>query len=99
MLTGACRYGELTRGMCVVDRRADDGAYEIGANRADVHAKKEQTEVETMDSHHVPALVETEEKYPADGHRPKILCITETPGPRALLELLLKRVWGIELAA
>ncbi|KAL1696264.1 Inosine/uridine-preferring nucleoside hydrolase domain-containing protein [Schizophyllum commune] len=93
------RYGELTRGMCVVDRRADDGAYEIGANRADVHAKKEQTEVETMDSHHVPALVETEEKYPADDHRPKILCITETPGPRALLELLLKRVWGIELAA
>ncbi|TRM69817.1 Inosine/uridine-preferring nucleoside hydrolase domain-containing protein [Schizophyllum amplum] len=87
------RVGELTRGMCVVDRRADEGAYEIGANRADAHGKKQKAE---EDAHHVPALVETEERHAMDEHPPKVVCITATPGPKALLQLLLRRVWGVE---
>ena len=32
----SCRTGEITRGMVVVDRRLDKGAYASGANRAKV---------------------------------------------------------------
>ncbi|KAI0645663.1 nucleoside hydrolase [Trametes meyenii] len=36
------RFGELTRGMLVVDRRDDQGAYAPGSNRAEVQAELER---------------------------------------------------------
>ncbi|KAG5220049.1 nucleoside hydrolase [Salix suchowensis] len=93
------RVGELTRGMLVVDRREDETAYAPGANRAHVQAELERL---VSDHHHewesiaFPAQVEIEK--PADNTQLSegVQCIVETPGPDALLKLLVKRVWGID---
>ncbi|KAJ8689741.1 hypothetical protein PTI98_012611 [Pleurotus ostreatus] len=93
------RVGELTRGMLVVDRREDETAYAPGANRAHVQAELERL---VSDHHHewestaLPAQVEVEK--PADNTQSLqgVQCIVETPGPDALLKLLVKRVWGID---
>ncbi|KAF9490034.1 nucleoside hydrolase [Pleurotus eryngii] len=93
------RVGELTRGMLVVDRREDETAYAPGANRAHVQAELERL---VSDHHHEwestasPAQVEIEK--PADNTQLSegVQCIVETPGPDALLKLLVKRVWGID---
>jgi len=96
------RVGEITRGMCVVDLREDPGAYAPGANRAEV-----QAELETHHLHHsgpfestaLPARVEVERA--SDAQLPNhttvggVACVFETPGPEALLTLLLERVWGV----
>ncbi|KAF7321433.1 Inosine-uridine preferring nucleoside hydrolase [Mycena kentingensis (nom. inval.)] len=72
------RFGELTRGFLVVDRREDDQSlYTPGMNRSEA----------------VPALVETEER-PKKSVSEGVLCCYETPGPAVLLDALLKRVWG-----
>ncbi|KAJ6558528.1 Inosine/uridine-preferring nucleoside hydrolase domain-containing protein [Mycena vulgaris] len=92
------RTGELTRGMLVCDRRDDLSAYTPGANRAEV-----QTELDKHNSHHgawestaVPAVVETEHA-PKDNNAQGVMCVHATPGPDALLALLTKRVWGVEV--
>ncbi|KAF4566240.1 hypothetical protein EYR36_011656 [Pleurotus pulmonarius] len=93
------RVGELTRGMLVVDRREDETAYAPGANRAHVQAELERL---VSDHHHewestaLPAQVEIDK--PADNTQSLdgVQCIVETPGPDALLKLLVKRVWGID---
>ncbi|KAF7315264.1 Inosine-uridine preferring nucleoside hydrolase [Mycena indigotica] len=74
------RTGELTRGCLVVDRRADEGAYALGADRST--------------SSVMPALVETEDA-PRDLKGNGVACCTRTPGPSVLLEMLLSRVWGV----
>ncbi|KAL0956158.1 hypothetical protein HGRIS_002319 [Hohenbuehelia grisea] len=91
------RTGELTRGMLVVDRREDESAYAPGANRAQVQAELEKAALPhgQFESTALPAQVEIEEppqKHTSQG----VLCVTDTPGPQMLLNLLLKRVWGVE---
>lgn len=80
------RYGELTRGMLVVDRRQDEGAFELGANRA---------QVEKDSSHAQPAPVECEVPPSMESDHDKVRCIVRTPGPDVLLKLLVRRVWGV----
>ncbi|KAI1794101.1 nucleoside hydrolase [Ganoderma leucocontextum] len=125
------RTGELTRGMLVVDRRDDVGAYAPGANRAAVQAELErhhfphagayyestavpaQVEIETAPafkgtnqgqvlSDAIPSTSTIASTYtPPDGQMHGIAvasgvpCITRTPGPAALVALLLERVWGV----
>lgn len=90
------RTGEITRGMLVVDRRDDQSAYSPGANRAEVQKELEKLHYNSAiwESTALPAPVEIE-KAPmiSDGLR-GVLCVTQTPGPKTLLRLLLKRVWG-----
>ncbi|KAH9948526.1 nucleoside hydrolase [Amylocystis lapponica] len=76
--------GELTRGMLVVDRRDDQGAYDPGANRAESTALPAQVELE-----HPP------EQRQTHTHPHGVPCVVETPGPEALLKLLLARIWGV----
>ncbi|KAJ8077003.1 hypothetical protein PM082_001426 [Marasmius tenuissimus] len=88
------RTGELTRGMLVVDRREDESAYALGANRSEAHAKHNEDGEGTV----VPARVEVENPEQAtsveSSKSPGVPCVVKTPGPTVLLELLLKRVWG-----
>jgi hypothetical protein len=97
--------------MCVVDRRMDDGAYEPGANRSLVQDKLEKravalttpapVEVETAadaamlnskNAHDSANVGSDAQSSIAAG----IWCIDRTPGPTALLTVLLERVWGVE---
>ena len=73
------RTGEITRGMLVVDRRADESVYPPGTNRSE--AQKVLEGVHTVQ----PISDNT-----------GVFCITHTPGPATLLQLLLNRVWGCE---
>lgn len=98
------RYGELTRGMLVVDRREDETAYTPGANRAMVQAEldrqkqgnpSEIDKKEDMPQDVVfPAEVFTEYEHQHPTNIKGVPCVAHTPGPNALLELLLSRVWG-----
>ncbi|KAJ3756877.1 nucleoside hydrolase [Lentinula raphanica] len=93
--------GELTRGMLVVDRRNDKTAYAPGANRAQVQAELEKAHWAggNLESVALPAQVEVESasqmKNDAKGSHHGVWCVSETPGPEALLKTLLARVWGI----
>ncbi|KAJ3907733.1 nucleoside hydrolase [Lentinula edodes] len=97
--------GELTRGMVVVDKRQDKTAYAPGVNRAEVQAQLEQTRFSSGGNLEsvalpVPAQVEVDLTskmiHKTDGDHRGVWCITETPGPDALLETLLARVWGVQ---
>ncbi|KAH9986999.1 nucleoside hydrolase [Russula compacta] len=92
------RIGELTRGMCVVDRRDDKGAYPPGANRARVQAELQRriaagsAEVGgfgSFESVAVPARVEDEQEG--------VLVVEGTPGAEALLQIMMKRIWHVEV--
>ncbi|KAI0358399.1 nucleoside hydrolase [Trametes cingulata] len=95
--------GELTRGMLVVDRRDDQGAYAPGANRAEVQAELERHQFRhagEYESTAVPAPVEVESRSAIKKQAPAVQkggvpCVTQTPGPAALVNLLLERVWGV----
>ncbi|KAI0081341.1 nucleoside hydrolase [Panus rudis PR-1116 ss-1] len=95
------RIGELTRGMLVVDRRNDVGAYAPGSNRAKVQAELERLDIHPqglLESSAVPAQVDVEEESQAEPPVPQnsgVPVITRTPGSEALLQLLAKRVWGV----
>ncbi|CAL1707331.1 unnamed protein product [Somion occarium] len=99
------RHGELTRGMLVIDRRNDDGAYSPGANRAHVQAELERLHAHTdgyLESAAVPAQVEVESEAQADppsAHVGEVgtgvPVVTKTPGSDVLLKLLAERIWGV----
>lgn len=84
--------------MVVVDRRDDVNAYAPGANRAEVQAELEKVQFKhgVWESTALPAQVEVERAFQAKPDGSGVLCVTETPGPAALLRLLFRRVWGIE---
>ncbi|KZP17949.1 nucleoside hydrolase [Athelia psychrophila] len=87
------RTGELTRGMLVVDRREDSQSAEApGMNRTEVEAEREQHVGKV-----IPAQVEVEQASDAlhIGAGRGVTVVVETPGPAALLEVLLERVWGV----
>jgi hypothetical protein len=83
--------------MVVVDRREDESAYSPGANRAEIQAELEKRAFShgSWESTALPAQVEVENAAEAKPAGSGVLCITETPGPEVLLNLLLTRVWGI----
>ena len=89
------RTGEFTRGMLVVDRRDDVGAYAPGENRSHVHQVLDPLDV----SHGLfePAAVPAPILENDIGKEPEVgvFTLVETPGPLVCMELLLQRVWGI----
>ncbi|KAI6157578.1 nucleoside hydrolase [Pisolithus tinctorius] len=96
------RTGELTTGMMVVDRRDDPTAYAPGSNRAQVQSLLERHHQShgLLESIALPAQVETEDLVPPSSgtvSRTGIPCVVQTPGADALLCLLTKRVWGVDV--
>ncbi|KIY65844.1 nucleoside hydrolase [Cylindrobasidium torrendii FP15055 ss-10] len=93
------RTGELTRGMLVVDRREDESAYAPGANRAMVQEEldKQSLKHETSGGEFsaVPAEVDVENAPVGNEDVSAVFCVSKTPGPKVLLDLLFKRVWGV----
>ncbi|EIW82782.1 nucleoside hydrolase, partial [Coniophora puteana RWD-64-598 SS2] len=99
------RTGELTRGMLIVDRRADAiSAPQPGLNRSESEAPIPITTsnpypIEKQTEEHAPVTAmhtSTQNGPPETTHRRGVLCIHETPGQDALVSLLLRRVWGVE---
>jgi hypothetical protein len=90
------RYGELTRGMLVVDRREDQGAYALGENRALVQEQILRSGVTNapLEPNAVPVEVEVEDKPTAWRYSHGVACIIETPGVDEIIELLIHRIWG-----
>lgn len=85
--------------MLVIDRREDESAYAPGANRAEV-----QAEINKHNGHHaawestaLPAQVEIEHPLAMKPIGMGVSCVTHTPGPEVLLDLLFKRVWGVSM--
>jgi len=102
------RTGELTRGMCVVDRRDDQGAYAPGANRARVQAELQSRiaagsadagSFGSLESVAVPARVEVEDEPSSlrEDAQEGIPVVEGTPGAVALLQIMMKRVWHVEV--
>jgi phage tail sheath protein FI len=46
---------------------------------------------------HGGSLTDIESTTGTDGTPDGVWCVTETPGPRVILQLLLQRIWGTEL--
>ncbi|KAH7888614.1 nucleoside hydrolase [Phlebopus sp. FC_14] len=96
------RNGEITRGMLVVDRRDDKTAYAPGANRAEVQALLEQSHQRhgLLESTALPAQVDVESVEASagpNGASMGVACVVQTPGTYPLLQLLTKRVWGVDV--
>ncbi|ETW80919.1 hypothetical protein HETIRDRAFT_427781 [Heterobasidion irregulare TC 32-1] len=89
--------GELTRGMCVVDRRDDKGAYAPGANRAAVQAALERQNLKhgPFESTALPAQVAVEENAQVKSKTGGVPTVVGTPGSEALVNIIMKRVWGV----
>ena len=102
------RTGELTSGMCVIDRRSDQNStYAPGVNRARVQAElkrrmaigaSEPGSFGSFESVAVPALVEVEDEpsHLAKDDQEGIPVIEGTPGAEALLQIMMKRIWHVE---
>jgi len=91
------RTGEFTRGMLVVDRRDDVGAYALGDNRSVKYAS-DQLHVShgPFGSAVVPVPVIEEGDIGKEKNQDVgVFTLVETPGPQICLELLLQRIWGI----
>jgi hypothetical protein len=85
--------------MLVVDRRDDQTAYAPGANRAEVQKQLDLLGIphRPWESTAVPAQVEVEQEPQRFSNAQNgVWCLTTTPGPEALLRLLLQRVWGVD---
>jgi inosine-uridine nucleoside N-ribohydrolase len=77
------RNGEITRGMCVIDRRGGkDGSGEL------------RTKDESLQGNKVPGQKDHSEE---EGQKPLPYIITKTPGKENLRKLLLARVFGEEV--
>ena len=92
--------------MCVVDRRDDLGSYAPGETRARVQAALQNHEAArsmeaglgAFGSGLVPARAEVEEEPLPPGEEQEGVPVVEgTPGAEALLQIMLKRIWGIEV--
>ncbi|KAI0290395.1 nucleoside hydrolase [Multifurca ochricompacta] len=102
------RTGEHTSGMCVVDRRDGASAYAPGSNRSRVQAALESriaagladaSGFGPLKSAVVPARVEIENEpiRPGKDEQEGVPVVQATPGPEALVQLMMKRVWGVEV--
>jgi len=78
--------------MLVTDRREDESAYPLGTTRSEAQRGPHD------DGHHVQSMGSSISKkdnlWDLDAEGPGVFCITQTPGPSVLLQLLLQRVWG-----
>lgn len=85
--------------MLVVDRRDDKVAYAPGDNRADVQEQLDKHNMKHGDfepeSTAIPALVQVDEPKGNKGGL-GVFTVVQTPGPEVILNLLLKRIWGVE---
>ena len=98
------RTGELTRGMCVVDRRDDRGPYAPGANRARVQAELKSGQAAgsgggfgSLESLTVPARVEIKDEpsHRRSDEQEGVPVVEGTPGTGALLQIMMKRIWHV----
>jgi hypothetical protein len=94
--------------MCVVDRRDDQGAYAPGANRARVQAELQSRiaagsadagSFGSLESVAVPARVEVEGESSSlrEDAQEGIPVVEGTPGAVALLQIMMQRVWHVEV--
>lgn len=106
------RLGEVTRGMCVVDRRfeAGDAMLALQAEYStaqplnhdhkairDLVAKEEGREAELERKiHDFPAQVQVESEELLGVHPKGVACVVQTPGPGALVTSMLERIWGAQ---
>ena len=83
------RTGELTRGMLVVDRRIDEGNYELGENRAQVQALK--------DGRHgsPPVQIKSKEQLQKSMDAQGVIVVIDSPEPQELLRFMFERIWGV----
>jgi len=91
------RTGELTRGMCVVDRR-DDGAHAPTTSYAHVQeALQNRVAAGPADADGLGVDVEDEpSRRSGKDELGGVPVVEGTPGPETLVQFLLKRVWNIE---
>ncbi|KAF8842987.1 nucleoside hydrolase [Paxillus ammoniavirescens] len=89
------RTGEITRGMLVVDRR-DETTHAPGVNRSQAQSFLEETHQHDR-STVILAQVEMEIDDGSIGGPMDVACVVKTPGKDALLRLLTKRVWGVDI--
>jgi hypothetical protein len=94
--------------LCVVDRRNDHRAYAPGANRVRVQAELRERMASgaadpdsfgLLESAAVPALVavEHEPSRKSEDEQEGIPVVERTPGAEVLLQLMMKRVWHVEV--
>jgi len=83
--------------MLVVDRRDDVGAYAPGVNRSHVQQELDRLHVShgPFESAAVPAPVLMDDVGKEGKQDIGVFTLVDTPGPRACLELLLQRIWGV----
>jgi len=77
--------------MLVVDRREDIGNYQPGENRAEVQAGRNlKVDAAAMQ---VESRVQLNDALLPGGAGVAIL--TDSPGPQALVKIMLERIWGL----
>ena len=87
--------------MCVIDRRAALPSSEKGKSRAELQEQLEATQKRSQtEQPGAPARVQVDdpaqaEVGEAEGAGQAVNVITRTPGSEALVETLLKSVWGV----
>ena len=97
------RIGELTRGMCVVDRRGDQGENAPGTNRARVQAELEShmaagsVGIGLPESVAVPGCVEVKDgpSHQCSDEQEGVPVVEGTPGAEALLQIMMNRIWHV----
>jgi hypothetical protein len=91
------RVGELTRGMCVVDRRAS--APGVSRARAQAELKRHMAAggFDSLESVAVPARVEVTDgpSQQCSDEQEGVPVVEGTPGAEALLQVMLKRIWHV----
>ena len=83
------RTGEHTSGMCVVDRRGHRATYAPGSNYARVQAE--------LMSHVATGTAEDESSRLCEDEQGGVPVVEGTPGPEGLLQIMMKRVWQVEV--
>lgn len=85
--------------LVVLDRPKKLGAYATGESSSKLQEglERHRPTDEGLKSRVVPAQVQVEDKEGTQKSGQGVACVTQTPGPDVLLDLLLKRVWGISV--
>ena len=95
------RKGELTRGMCVVDRR-NDGEHAPPVDFAQVQAAlQNRVDAGSADVDDfgptVPAPIDKSSRGIKQDELDGVTVVEGTPGPETLVQLMLKRVWNVDV--
>jgi hypothetical protein len=76
--------------MLVVDRREDEGSFELGDNRARVQALKDSIQGRSS------VQLKSKERFQKSVQAEGVIIVIESPGPQELVRFILKRIWGVE---